>query len=108
DVGHKAVCEIAYQELKPEVKARVDALIAIDPKFHTFAESCTWPDMFPRQRPPEHYVNLPRNSAGLTADHPCPQADKCLVSAILSDMRDLAFSTRSSAACGHKRALALA
>ena len=25
DVGHRVVCQIAYEELKPEIKARVDA-----------------------------------------------------------------------------------
>ena len=47
DVGHKIVCQLAYLELTPAAKAKVDALIALDPKFRTFAASCTWPDMFP-------------------------------------------------------------
>ena len=34
-VGHRVICQIAYEELKPEIKARVDALVAIDPKFRT-------------------------------------------------------------------------
>jgi hypothetical protein len=38
------ICQIAYEELKPEIKARVDALVAIDPKFRTFADACTAPD----------------------------------------------------------------
>ena len=33
DVGHSVICQIAYEELKPAIKARIDALIAIDPKF---------------------------------------------------------------------------
>ena len=33
DVGHRVICQIAYDELKPEIRARVDALVAIDPKF---------------------------------------------------------------------------
>ena len=41
DVGHRVVCQIAYEELKPEIKARVDALVAIDPQFHTFSDACT-------------------------------------------------------------------
>ena len=93
DVGHKVVCEIAHLELKPEIKARVDALTAADPRFHSFAESCTWPDIFPWQRPPEHYVNLPRTSPGLDPAKPCPEADRCVVSAILADARDLAFAS---------------
>jgi hypothetical protein len=72
DVGHRVICQIAYEELKPEIKARVDALVAIDPKFRTFAEGGTWPDVFPRQRPPEHYVDLPRSAKGIEVEHACP------------------------------------
>jgi len=43
DLGHRVICQIAYEELKPEIEARVDALIAIDPKFRTVANGCTWP-----------------------------------------------------------------
>lgn len=92
-IGHKVICQIAYEDLNPPIKARVDALIVIDPKFRTFADACTWPDMFPRQRRPEHYVNLPRSAPGLDAAHPCPEADRCVVTAILSDARDLAFAS---------------
>jgi hypothetical protein len=35
DVGHRVVCQIAYVELKPQIRARLDALVAIDPKFRT-------------------------------------------------------------------------
>jgi hypothetical protein len=66
NIGHRAVCQIAYEELKPEIKARVDALVAIDPKFRTFADGCTWPNVFPRQRPPEHDVDLPRSPSAST------------------------------------------
>jgi len=92
DLGHRVVCQIAYEELKPEIKARVDALIAIDPKFRTFADGCTWPDVFPRQRPPEHYVDLQRSAKGIEPQRPCPLADRCVISAILNDTRDLALS----------------
>lgn len=91
--GHKVICRIAYEELSPSAETRVDALIAIDTKFRTFAESCPWTDIFPRVRPPEHYVNIPRMALGLDAGHPCPEAERCVVSAILTDARDLAFAS---------------
>jgi len=91
DVGHRVICQIAYEELKPEIKARVDALVAIDPKFRTFADACTAPD-HPHIRSPEHYVDLPRSAKGIEVAHPCPVADRCVISAILNDTRDLAFS----------------
>ena len=92
DLGHRVICQIAYEELKPDIKARVDALIAINAKFRTFADGCTWPDVFPRQRPPEHYVDLPRSAKGIEVERPCPVAYRCVISAILNDTRDLALS----------------
>ncbi len=93
DLGHQIICQIAYLELNPEIKARVDALIAIDPKFRTFADACTWPDMFPRIRSIEHFLNVPRTDQAVDPAHLCPVADRCVASAILNDARDLAFST---------------
>ncbi len=92
ELGHQIICQIAYTELKPEIKARVDALIAIDPKFRTFADACTWPDKFPRIRSIEHFLNVPRTDQGIDPAHLCPLADRCVASAILNDTRDLAFS----------------
>jgi hypothetical protein len=90
DVGHKIVCELAYLELTPAAKAKVDALIALDPKFRTFATSCTWPDMFPPQRPAEHFLNVPRDARTIEPANLCPAADRCVASAIVNDARDLA------------------
>jgi hypothetical protein len=70
DIGHRIICEIAFQELEPAMRERVKAMIRRDPEFDTFAEACTWPDR-PRQRAVEHYVNLPRDAEGFT-DDPCP------------------------------------
>ena len=93
DLGHRIICHIAYLELKPEIRSRVDALIAIDPGFRTFADGCTWPDKFPRKRPPEHYLDVRRTDHTVDPAHLCPLADRCVASAILNDARDLAFST---------------
>ena len=59
DVAHRIICEIAYEELRSEIKARVDALVAIDPKFRTFADGCTWPDVFPRRGGPSIMWTFP-------------------------------------------------
>ena len=64
DDGHRIVCEIAFLEMAPATRAEVEALIATDPQFATFADSCTWAD-HPRKRDDEHYVNLPRDAGGL-------------------------------------------
>jgi hypothetical protein len=80
-LAHEAICEIAFLEPNDTARQRVVALVHQDREFRTFRASCNWPDRPPRQRPPEHFVNLPRDTAKLT-DDPCPLADKCVVTAI--------------------------
>jgi hypothetical protein len=90
-IGHEVICEIAFQELTPAAREKVNALIERDNEFSLFAKSCSWPDR-PRRRPKEHYVNLPRDAAGFVG-RPCPVAEKCVVSAVLEDMSSLALAT---------------
>jgi hypothetical protein len=90
DAGHRIVCQLAYLELMPAAKAKVDALIALDPKFKSFASSCTWPDIFPVVRPAEHFVNVPRGARAVEAGNLCPVAQRCVANAILNDAQDLA------------------
>jgi S1/P1 Nuclease len=92
DAGHKIVCQVAYLELTPAARTKVDALIALGPQFKTFAESCTWPDKFPPVRPDEHYLNVPRSARAIDPDNLCPDAERCAASAILNDVRELASS----------------
>jgi hypothetical protein len=68
--------------------ASVIALIREDPEFPTFRASFNWADR-PRQRAPEHFVNLPRDATGFDDDK-CPLADECVVSAIAEDFAVLA------------------
>ena len=91
DLGHRIICEIAFQELEPTARERVKAMIRRDPEFDTFADACIWPD-HPRQRATEHYVNLPRDAEGLEQD-PWPLAADCVVSAIEKDLAVLSSST---------------
>jgi hypothetical protein len=75
-IGHEVICEIAFRELMPAARAKVEALIERDNEFGLFAKSCSWPDR-PRRRPKEHYVNLSRDAVGFTG-RPCPVAEKCV------------------------------
>jgi S1/P1 Nuclease len=87
DIGHRIICEIAFQELNDSARERVTAMIRRDREFNPFAEACSWPD-HPRRRAEEHYVNLPRDADGLAED-PCPLAEKCVISAIEKDLARL-------------------
>src|SRR5688572_20420654 len=84
--GHQVVCQIAWRELKPEVRAKVAALVQKHPFFkrhlkpadvapdapdyamRSFMLASTWPDLLRQARDPKekqhhraewHYVNLP-------------------------------------------------
>jgi hypothetical protein len=68
-----------------------------DPHFRRFATACTWADD-PRQRPTEHYLNLPRTRTSVTAaDQTCPLADVCLLTAIAADTAVLQDATAPDA-----------
>jgi hypothetical protein len=72
DLGHQVICEIAYRLVQPNTRAAIDRLMQIDSKFKTFSDSCIYPD-HPRIRRDEHFLDLPRDSKGLTSDE-CPLA----------------------------------
>jgi hypothetical protein len=84
DTGHRIICEIAFQELNPRARAEVKRLIRLDPEFRRFSMACIFPD-HPRQRSSEHFVNLERSATQL-GDDPCPLSDKCVVTAIASNL----------------------
>ena len=87
DVGHKVVCEIAFQELTDRARAEVVRLIRKDAEFRVFSESCAWAD-HPKQRETEHYINVPRDFVAFLADQ-CPGRAKCLFSAVRVDLEVL-------------------
>ena len=93
-VGHHAICQVAYEELNPGVRAEVDRLIALDSNYEDFATSCTFADWPERQRPIEHYMNVPRNTRSI-ATLDCPLADDCVLTAIGKDLTVVRDRTRS-------------
>lgn len=95
DEGHRIVCEIAFRLAQADTRAAVRKLIRSDTEFDTFSESCVFPD-HPRRRASEHFINLARNSQGLTSDD-CPQAEKCVLSAILNDSKILSSKSTKTA-----------
>jgi S1/P1 Nuclease len=85
DTAHQVICEVAFRLAKPATQVEIQRLINSDPAgtFPDFSESCVLAD-HQRTRPAEHFLNLPRDSAGLSSDT-CPLAPKCVLTAILSD-----------------------
>jgi S1/P1 Nuclease len=95
DLGHKIVCQIAFQELNDKARAEVIRLIALDEKFDSFTDACTWPD-HPRQRAEEHFINVPRTLQTI-ATAQCQGASTCLFRAIVTDREVLRTSTDDTA-----------
>jgi hypothetical protein len=91
DNAHKVICAIAFDLAEPHTQDEIQDLIALDPKYSSFSDSCVFPD-HPRIRAPEHFVNLPRDSNGLTSDQ-CPGTDRCVLSAIQDDSKVLSSKT---------------
>ena len=83
--GHRVVCEIAYQQLQPAIRAELDRLLALDADFDNFADSCLFADKPEVIRPIDHYLNLPRSTLAVTRDD-CPLASSCVIAAIRQDV----------------------
>lgn len=96
DVGHRVVCEIAFQELNERARGTVTQLLRGDAEYRTFSAACNWPDQ-PRKRDIEHYVNVPRSQQAIAVAE-CPLAEACLFSAIETDYRLLAAPAAGDAA----------
>jgi hypothetical protein len=95
DQGHKVICEIAMRLVQPNTRAEIQKLISNDDQFDSFSDACTWPD-HPRQRASEHFLNLPRDSAGLSSET-CPGVSACVVTAIKKDFEVLSSNSASQA-----------
>lgn len=94
--GHEVICEIAWAELTSSARNQVVALLRQDPDYDRFAKSCAWADGPPRQRPPDHYMNVPRDTRAITVSA-CVTAETCLFRAIEVDiavLRNPASSAR--------------
>jgi hypothetical protein len=97
DTAHEVICEVAFRLAKPATQVEIRRLINSDPAatFPDFSEACVFPD-HPRIRASEHFLNLARDSAGLSSDQ-CPLAPKCVLTAISSDQKILASKSATDA-----------
>lgn len=87
--GHEAVCQIAFEELKPKAKKAVLHIMSSegDKRFQTFRDACVWPDYMgsQRARSKDHYINVPRNWFYIKYEK-CVIGDTCLFTAIRQDV----------------------
>src|SRR5215471_20281421 len=90
-LGHRVICQIAFQELNDKARTEVVRLIATDTTFDSFTDACTWPD-HPRKRAEEHFVNVARPIHTITVSECSPGVPKCLFTAIATDLEVLRTS----------------
>jgi hypothetical protein len=98
--GHYTVCEIGYLNLTPAARREVDRLVALDGRFASFTETCTFPDN-PLSRASEHYTNYLRGQRRIAPG--CPGGRPCMLSALEGDLAIL----RSAAAADSAKATAI-
>ena len=82
--GHRVVCQIAFDELTTAARSEVNRLLALDPGFDSFAESCLFADSPKRIRFLDHFMNMPRSARAVTTAD-CPLAKSCVIPAIQND-----------------------
>jgi len=92
--GHKAICLMAWWEMKPETRQAVRTLLAGDGAFDRFMESCLWADQVRGDDPAydryttAHYVNLPREATAFRLERDCADTF-CAVEAITETLATL-------------------
>jgi len=84
ETGHRVVCQIAYDELKPAARVELDRLLAQDPGMESFADACLYADNPERIRWQDHFMNVPRSTLAITV-FDCPLAETCVLPAIRND-----------------------
>lgn len=83
-IGHRMICELAYEQLSVSQQQRLDALLA-HTDFDSFPPACVWADQLRGQEQydfarPHHYVNIRLEDQAVSMDH-CPDYG-CVLSAI--------------------------
>jgi S1/P1 Nuclease len=96
DLGHKVICDIAFRVALPETRSEIRRLIQNDTQYDFFRDACIYPD-HPRKRAPDHFINVPRNFSRFTSDNTCPTAERCLLTAIQSDLAVLSSQSANDA-----------
>ena len=91
DAGHQTICQIAFKQLNSDTRLQVATLIQQDSGYHTFAESCTWPDTIRRKDAYKRYKKLHfinGEPGATTMPTECPAG--CVTSAISEEAKALA------------------
>lgn len=98
--GHRTICALANRHLSAPARIEIDRLIALDPDFKRFQDSCSWADRVRGSTHPEtaplHILALEPNDRVVDAAD-CPD-DGCVTDAITKHGAILGDRQRSDAA----------
>ena len=91
--GHRIVCAIAWAEMKPAVREKVEGLLDIRDKA-AFADLCNWADEYRgrgghQETAPWHYVDVPPGAKTVDMHRDCPEPRSCAVGQIERDAATL-------------------
>src|SRR5687768_11502801 len=106
--GHSIVCEIAFLDLHANTRAKVQAIIATDPSFQRFSDSCSWADLVRSQvraDVPEfqrfarlndaHFVNFARGAGTLDQTACTRDQGGARVPCVIDAIREFAGALRA-------------
>ena len=89
--GHRIVCAVAWDEMRPATRDRVKQLLDVDGR-EAFAETCTWADDYRnhghRQTASWHFVNVPPYATKVDLARDCAGPRSCVVAQIDKDERE--------------------
>lgn len=89
--GHRIVCAIAWDEMRPKAQARVFEVLRITSR-QEFAELCNWADRYRashKETGSWHFVNVPPDAKQVALDRDCGEPASCVVNQITRDVQTL-------------------
>jgi hypothetical protein len=98
--GHRVVCAVAWDDLKPETRAKVQELLDIKSR-DEFAELCNWADEYRNTHPETgawHVIHVPKDALAIDMARDCPAPKSCIVDQLNRNIETL----RGSAAKADK------
>lgn len=79
--GHRIVCAIAWDAMRPSTRNRIELLLDLKGK-EAFADACNWADEYRSHHPetaPWHFVNVPVGKRRVDVDRDCAEPASCIV-----------------------------
>jgi hypothetical protein len=86
--GHRIVCAVAWDSMKPATRTKVEGLLEITGR-DQFAEVCNWADDYRNTHPetgPWHVIHVPKDALAIDMARDCPAPKSCIVEQLNRDI----------------------